>query len=376
MRAIAIDGPAAAGKTTTAKQIAAELGYTYCDTGALYRALAVGFLDKELDKDSSVAEFESILPHLSVSLETGKEGEQHVFLNGKDVTGRLRTESVSTMASITSAIPAVRAHLKQHQKSLAQSCSVVMEGRDIGTVILPQADLKVFLTANPLERARRRYQDLTWKGSVVSYIDVLRDMEERDARDSSRAAAPLKPAPDAIVVNNTDLSVKETVQVIIDLFESTTDSGQDDCPISAFRGKYEFLSNFFESPVTYEGIQYRSNEAAFQAAKTLDVEQRKKFVIVDPKTAKFMGRRLKLRSDWEQVKDGIMLEILRAKFALGTKNAMLLLATGNRPLVEGNTWHDNYWGACRCAGCVGKEKINRLGKLLEKIRSELRVSAN
>lgn len=375
MRAIAIDGPAAAGKTTTAKLVAAELGFTYCDTGALYRALAVGFLDRGMDKESSMAEFESMLPHLSVSLETGKGGEQQVLLNGEDVTSRLRTEPVSTLASVTSAIPAVRAHLKQLQKSLAQRSNVVMEGRDIGTVILPQADLKVFLTADSTERASRRYQDLTWKGSVVSYNDVLRDMEERDARDSSRAAAPLKPAPDAIMVNNTRFTVNETVQLIIDLFEGVTEPEQED-PISAFRGRYGFLSNFFESPITYEGIQYLNNEAAFQAAKTLDIEERGRFACVAPNVAKSMGRKLKLRADWEQVKDGVMLEILRAKFAPGTKNAALLLATGERPLIEGNTWHDNYWGACQCVRCTGREKFNRLGELLEKVRSELKKSEN
>ena len=219
MRAIAIDGPAAAGKTTTAKRVAAELGFVYCDTGALYRAIAVGLLDRGVTGDSPSAEIEALLPELSVSIETSENGEQQVFLNSENVTGRLRTEDVSSMASITSAIPAVRTHLEKIQKNLAETCDVVMEGRDIGTVILPHAGLKIFLTADPAERAIRRQKDLAKKGSVVPFFDVLRDMQERDLRDSTRASAPLKPAPDAVKVDNSNMTIEETVGLIVSLAE-------------------------------------------------------------------------------------------------------------------------------------------------------------
>ena len=366
MRAIAIDGPAAAGKTTTAKRVAAELGFVYCDTGALYRAIAVGLLDRGKTGDSPAEEIESLLPELSVSIETSGEGEQQVYLNGENVTGRLRTEEVSSMASITSAIPAVRAHLVKTQKDIAHACNVVMEGRDIGTVILPHADLKIFLTADSAQRSIRRQKDLAQKGSRVCLSDVLRGMQARDLRDSTRTSAPLKPAPDAVEVDNTDMTIEETVHMIVSMAENKTFS------IDSFRGKYDFLSNFYGAIVFYDGLWYRNSEAAFQSAKTLDTETRKRFAEVSPIQAKKMGRTVKLRPDWEQVKDGIMLEILRSKFAPGTRCAERLLSTGRLRLIEGNTWHDNYWGVCQCAKCNGEKGLNRLGELLEKVRDKLR----
>lgn len=293
MRAIAIDGPAAAGKTTTAKRVAAELGFVYCDTGALYRAIAVGLLDRGKTGDSPAEEIESLLPELSVSIETSGEGEQQVYLNRKNVTGRLRTEEVSSMASITSAIPAVRAHLVKTQKDIAHACDVVMEGRDIGTVILPHADLKIFLTADSAQRAIRRQKDLAQKGSRVCLSDVLRDMQVRDLRDSTRTSAPLKPAPDAVEVDNTDMTIEETVHMIVSMAEDKTFS------IDSFRGAYDFLSNFYGISVFFDGLWYRNSEAAFQSAKTLDTETRKRFAEVSPIQAKKMGRTVKLRPDWE-----------------------------------------------------------------------------
>lgn len=369
MRAIAIDGPAAAGKTTTAKRVAAELGFVYCDTGALYRAIAVGLLDRGVTGDSPSAEIEALLPELSVSIETSENGEQQVFLNGENVTGRLRTEEVSSMASIASAIPAVRTHLEKIQKNLAETCDVVMEGRDIGTVILPHAGLKIFLTADPAERAIRRQKDLAKKGSVVPFFDVLRDMQERDLRDSTRASAPLKPAPDAVKVDNSNMTIEETVGLIVSLAEDKA------FLIDSFRGAFDFLSNFYGASVFYDGLWYRNSEAAFQSAKTLDPEMRKKFAAASPSQAKSMGRMVNLRPDWKQVKDGIMLEILRSKFAPGTKCAERLLATGSLRLIEGNTWHDNYWGVCQCEKCRGEKGLNHLGELLEKVRDELRQTA-
>ena len=369
MRAIAIDGPAAAGKTTTAKRVAAELGFVYCDTGALYRAIAVGLLDRGVTGDSPSAEIEALLPELSVSIETSENGEQQVFLNGENVTGRLRTEEVSSMASIASAIPAVRTHLEKIQKNLAETCDVVMEGRDIGTVILPHAGLKIFLTADPAERAIRRQKDLAKKGSVVPFFNVLKDMQERDLRDSTRASAPLKPAPDAVKVDNSNMTIEETVGLIVSLAEDKA------FLIDSFRGAFDFLSNFYGASVFYDGLWYRNSEAAFQSAKTLDPEMRKKFAAASPSQAKSMGRMVNLRPDWKQVKDGIMLEILRSKFAPGTKCAERLLATGSLRLIEGNTWHDNYWGVCQCEKCRGEKGLNHLGELLEKVRDELRQTA-
>ena len=369
MRAIAIDGPAAAGKTTTAKRVAAELGFVYCDTGALYRAIAVGLLDRGVTGDSPSEEIEALLPELSVSIETSENGEQQVFLNSENVTGRLRTEDVSSMASIASAIPAVRTHLEKIQKNLAETCDVVMEGRDIGTVILPHAGLKIFLTADPAERAIRRQKDLAKKGSVVPFFDVLKDMQERDLRDSTRASAPLKPAPDAVKVDNSNMTIEETVGLIVSLAEDKA------FPIDSFRGAFDFLSNFYGASVFYDGLWYQNSEAAFQSAKTLDPEMRKKFTAASPSQAKSMGRMVNLRPDWEQVKDGIMLEILRSKFAPGTRCAERLLATGSLLLIEGNTWHDNYWGVCQCEKCRGKKGLNHLGELLERVRDELRHAA-
>lgn len=369
MRAIAIDGPAGAGKTSTAKKVAAELGFVYCDTGALYRAIAVGLLDCGLTEESPAEKIEAMLPKLSVSVETNGAGEQQVFLNGENVTGRLRTEEVSSLASVASAIPAVRSRLNGIQKEIAASHDVVMEGRDIGTVILPHAGLKIFLTADPAERAIRRQKDLARKGSSASFFDVLKDMQERDLRDSTRASAPLKPAPDAVKVDNSNMTIEETVGLIVSLAEDKA------FPIDSFRGAFDFLSNFYGASVFYDGLWYQNSEAAFQSAKTLDPEMRKKFTAASPSQAKSMGRMVNLRPDWEQVKDGIMLEILRSKFAPGTRCAERLLATGSLRLIEGNTWHDNYWGVCQCEKCRGKKGLNHLGELLEKVRDELRQTA-
>jgi ribA/ribD-fused uncharacterized protein len=145
-------------------------------------------------------------------------------------------------------------------------------------------------------------------------------------------------------------------------------------PISDFRGRYVFLSNFYDAEVSYEGLTYQNAESAFQAAKTLDVEERKKFAALPANEAKRLGRRVKLRPDWEEVKDSVMLDILRAKFSRGSNLAKLLLDTGDAPLVEGNYWHDNYWGACKCEKCARKEHLNRLGTLLEKVRGELQTT--
>lgn len=223
--AIAIDGPAAAGKTTTAKEVARRLNefrpFTYIDTGALYRALGVGVISSGITQVNSPtfsSDVEAILPQKDVSFEINDRGEQRVLLNGEDVTDQLRTEQISSMASAVSAIPAARLRLNDLQREIASKTNVVMEGRDIGTVILPDADLKIFLVASDYARAERRYMDLCRKGVNTDLNTVLKDMTERDARDSGREVAPLKPAKDAIRLDNSSRTTEQTVQFIINAF--------------------------------------------------------------------------------------------------------------------------------------------------------------
>jgi len=216
---IALDGPAGVGKSTIAKMIAEKLGYTYVDTGAMYRTLAVCFSDLGLDP----ADTEKIIAALDgVEIDIRYiNGEQHMFLNGKDVTGRLRAEAVSAMASITSSIPEVREKLKELQRSLAKKQNVIMDGRDIGTVILPDATAKIFLTASPKVRAMRRYNQLKEQGKLENATpeSIQKDIEERDYRDSHRAVAPLAAAEDAVTVDSSDMTKEEVVQAVIDELE-------------------------------------------------------------------------------------------------------------------------------------------------------------
>ena len=188
---IAIDGPAGAGKSTIARALAAQIGFIYVDTGALYRTVGLFMLRAGVDP----ADAEAVVPRLDgvqIAL-TFSEGEQHVLLSGEDVSEAIRTPEVSIAASAVSAIPAVRAFLLSLQKELAAANNVIMDGRDIGTVILPDAQLKIFLTASPQARAQRRFAQLQEKGEAVSYDEVLRDIQKRDEQDMTRAAAPLKP---------------------------------------------------------------------------------------------------------------------------------------------------------------------------------------
>lgn len=220
---IAIDGPAAAGKTTTAKRLAAQLGFVYCDTGALYRALAVGIIDagRTDPKAADFAEFvKGELPYLDVSLEMSEKNGQVVMLNGVDLTPRLRTEEVSAMASAASAIPEVRLHLDGLQRDVARNHDVVMEGRDIGTVILPDADVKIFLSASISERATRRGLDLSKAGTPEEPIKIAKELMLRDRQDSNRSTSPLKQAEDAIFIDNTSMSIDETVGRIMQIAEN------------------------------------------------------------------------------------------------------------------------------------------------------------
>ncbi|HIZ83540.1 MAG TPA: (d)CMP kinase [Firmicutes bacterium] len=209
MKSIAIDGPAGAGKSTLARRIAGELGYIYVDTGALYRTVALYLLRQHIDV-ADTDKVEAALPGIRVDIRF-EEGLQQVYLNGENVSGQIRTPEVSMMASASSALPAVRRFLLEQQRELARTHDVVMDGRDIGTVVLPQANVKIFLTASAEERARRRYEELIEKGQEVTFQDVLRDMKQRDAQDENRAVAPLKPAEDAIRVDTTGDTLEQSV---------------------------------------------------------------------------------------------------------------------------------------------------------------------
>ena len=210
---IAIDGPSGAGKSTLAKAVAARLGIVYVDTGALYRT--VGYFVRSRDVEPKDAEAVSaLLPEIEIRVRY-ENGVQRVYLNGEDLGDRIRTPEISLYASAVSAIPEVRTFLLETQKSIARENSVIMDGRDIGTVILPNADVKIFLTASIEARARRRYIELTEKGQSVVYEDVLREMELRDGNDRSRAVAPAVPAPDALFFDNSGMTVEEGVDAIL-----------------------------------------------------------------------------------------------------------------------------------------------------------------
>ena len=207
--AIAIDGPAGAGKSTIARILARELQFVYVDTGALYRAVGYYTLQKGQDPQDA-RQVVPLLEGLEVSLRF-VDGEQHVFVAGEDVTGSIRTPAVSMAASAVSAIPAVRQFLFDLQQNIAKTNSVIMDGRDIGTVVLPWAQVKIFLSASAEARAERRYRELLEKGETVSFDEVLADMQKRDYDDSPRAVAPLKPAKDAVLVDTSSLTLEESV---------------------------------------------------------------------------------------------------------------------------------------------------------------------
>lgn len=210
--AIAIDGPAGAGKSTLAKALAKELQYIYVDTGALYRAIGLYTLRQEKDPHDAAA-VTPLLAGLQVELRF-ENGEQHVYANGEDVSGEIRTPAVSMAASAVSAIPAVRQFLFDLQRDIAQKNCVIMDGRDIGTVVLPWAQIKIFLSASPEARARRRFDELKEKGQEVSFDEVLADMQKRDYDDTHRAIAPLKQAEDAVPVDTSTLSLEQSIALL------------------------------------------------------------------------------------------------------------------------------------------------------------------
>ncbi len=214
---IAIDGPAGAGKSTIAKRLAARLGLLYVDTGAMYRALAVFFLRRGLERSDEEG-ISQAAADADVTIRY-EDGSQQVYLNGENVTGLLRTEETGNMASASSAYGAVRARLLDLQRLLARESAVVMDGRDIGTVILPDALLKIYLTASVEERARRRIAELEAGGGSVDPDRIRRDIEERDRRDMNRAVAPLRQAEDAVLVDSSDMTIDEVVGTIAALYE-------------------------------------------------------------------------------------------------------------------------------------------------------------
>ena len=212
--AIAIDGPAGAGKSTIARLAAKELGYIYVDTGALYRTIGLAASRRKLtaeDKEQIIA----MLPAIKVELAFNDRQEQIVLLDGEDVSGLIRTPEISMMASAVSAIPEVRAYLLDLQRDMAHTNNVIMDGRDIGTVVLPDAKIKIFLSASPECRARRRYDELIEKGMDVKYEDILSDVIARDYADSHRDIAPLKPADDAISVDTSGEDLETSVNKLL-----------------------------------------------------------------------------------------------------------------------------------------------------------------
>ena len=215
---IAIDGPAGAGKSTISKFVASEMGYLYIDTGAMYRAIGYKVLENNISLDES-EKIDAMAKESEIELKITDHG-QSIYLDGKDVTGKIRTPEVSMAASKVSAIGGVRRTLVDLQRKIAGNNNVIMDGRDIGTVVLPDAEIKIFLTASAEDRAMRRYLELKEKGMETSYQEVLEDMQKRDYQDSHRAESPLKAASDATVIDTSGQTLGESVQLIVDFIKS------------------------------------------------------------------------------------------------------------------------------------------------------------
>ena len=221
MISVAIDGPSGAGKSTVSRKAAKAFGFIYVDTGAMYRTIGLAAFRKDLDtKDKSA--ILPLLPELSIDLKYNELGEQRMYLNGEDVSTDIRLPEISMCASNVSAMPEVRAYLMDMQRQMAKRYDVIMDGRDIGTVILPDAEVKIFLTASAEERAMRRLKELEAKGVATSFEEVLEDMIKRDAQDSSRAAAPLVPADDAVILDTSSMSFDESVAAVCKLITDKT----------------------------------------------------------------------------------------------------------------------------------------------------------
>ncbi|MDY3282374.1 (d)CMP kinase [Dysosmobacter sp.] len=218
---VAIDGPSGAGKSTLAKAVAAELGYLYVDTGAIYRTIGYYAWANGLDPHDGAA-LAAALPGLRIEMRYGDDGLQHMLLGGEDVTAQIRLPEISMYASAVSAHPEVRSYLLEMQRALARSNSVVMDGRDIGTVVLPEAQVKVFLTASPETRAARRCRELEQRGTPEPFEKVLEDIRRRDYNDTHRAAAPLRQAEDAVYLDTTELDFAQSRQALLDIIRERT----------------------------------------------------------------------------------------------------------------------------------------------------------
>ncbi|MBW1740335.1 MAG: (d)CMP kinase [Deltaproteobacteria bacterium] len=217
---ITIDGPSGAGKSTVSRRLSERIGYTYVDTGALYRAVALAALTEgcAADDDTRLAE---ICRHLILKFQNISKGPR-LYANGHDITARIRTPEISMLASAVSARPVVRTYLLDVQRKMGKGGGVVFEGRDMGTVVFPEADIKFYLDADPETRALRRYKELAEKHAATSLAEVREAMKKRDEDDSSRALAPLKPAPDAIRIDSTDLEIEQVVEVLLRHIEKRT----------------------------------------------------------------------------------------------------------------------------------------------------------
>lgn len=213
---VAIDGPAGAGKSTIAKSASKKLGFIYVDTGALYRTIALSAIRSNVIDDT--AQLEKMLDEITVELKF-ENGAQRVYLNGEDVSDFIRTPEISMGASRVSAVPAVRAFLLDLQRNIAKNNNVIMDGRDIASVVLPDADCKIFLFASPECRAKRRYKELVEKGEQVTYEEVLDDVNKRDYQDSHREIAPLKPTDESIMVDTSDLTLEESIDSIVNIIK-------------------------------------------------------------------------------------------------------------------------------------------------------------
>lgn len=214
---IAIDGPAGAGKSTIAKTLAKKLGFIYVDTGAMYRAMAYYFLTNQIAADDEAA-ITAACPKVDVTI-VYENGEQQVLLNGENVNGVIRTEEVGNMASATSVYPVVRQKLVELQRQLAAKSDVIMDGRDIGTCVLPNAQVKVYLTASSATRAKRRFDELTAKGEVCDLEEIEKDIIDRDYRDMHRETSPLTQAEDAVLVDSSEMTIDEVVDAIYQIYE-------------------------------------------------------------------------------------------------------------------------------------------------------------
>ena len=218
LHAVAIDGPSGAGKSTLARKAAERLHFLYVDTGAIYRSIGWYALQKGISLEQPQA-IENLLPELKVALSYGEDGLQHMMVNGEDITDQIRLPEVSAAASKVAAVPAVRSYLLEMQRQLAREHDVIMDGRDIGTVVLPDADCKIFLTASAQVRAKRRCIELEQRGTPQPYEEVLADMHRRDEQDCNRVVAPLKQAEDAVLLDTSELDFESSIDALVQIIK-------------------------------------------------------------------------------------------------------------------------------------------------------------